>query len=106
MDVRKPVTRKKAAYDLATGVFDQVVGDYYGRKYFGEAAKQDVHDMVVKMVNVYKKRLANNTWLGKATRDKAVLKLDKLGIQVGTQTRLTPFTNSLKLPPQVKAVVS
>lgn len=76
-------SQEKAAYDLATGVFDQVVGDYYGRKYFGEAAKQDVHDMVVKMVNVYKKRLAANTWLGQATRDKAILKLNKLGIQVG-----------------------
>lgn len=90
-------SQEKAAYDLATGVFDQVVGDYYGRKYFGEAAKKDVHDMVVKMVNVYKKRLANNTWLGKATRDKAVLKLDKLGIQVGYPDAITPLYSKFKV---------
>jgi putative endopeptidase len=84
-------SQEKAAYDLATGVFDQVVGDYYGRKYFGETAKQDVHDMVVKMVNVYKKRLAANTWLGKATRDKAIVKLDKLGIQVGYPDQIDPL---------------
>lgn len=94
--------QKKAAYDLATGVFDQVVGDYYGRKYFGEAAKQDVHDMVVKMVNVYKKRLANNTWLGKATRDKAVLKLDKLGIQVGYPDQIDALYKQFKVTPASK----
>lgn len=92
-------SQEKAAYDLATGVFDQVVGDYYGRKYFGETAKQDVHDMVVKMVNVYKKRLANNTWLGQATRDKAVLKLDKLGIQVGYPDQIDPLYSKFKITP-------
>ncbi|GAT18273.1 endopeptidase [Secundilactobacillus silagincola] len=90
-------SQEKAAYDLATGTFDQVVGDYYGRKYFGEAAKQDVHDMVVKMVNVYKKRLANNTWLGKATREKAILKLDKLGIQVGYPDKIDPLYSKFKV---------
>ncbi len=83
--------KKKAAYYLAINTFDQVVGDYYGRQYFGEAAKNDVHDMVVKMVNVYKKRLANNDWLSQATRDKAVLKLDKLGIQVGYPDKIDPL---------------
>ncbi|GAW98932.1 M13 family metallopeptidase [Secundilactobacillus mixtipabuli] len=90
-------SQEKSAYDLATGVFDQVVGDYYGRKYFGETAKQDVHDMVVKMVNVYKKRLANNTWLGKATREKAILKLDKLGIQVGFPDKIDPLYSKFKV---------
>ena len=35
------------------------------------------------MINVYKNRLSNNTWLGKDTREKAILKLDKLELQVG-----------------------
>lgn len=82
---------EKAAYYLAAGVYDQVVGDYYGRKYFGEKAKQDVHDMVVKMINVYKNRLQTNDWLSEATREKAVLKLDKLGIQVGYPDQIDPL---------------
>ena len=65
-------SKEKAAYYLASGIYDQVVGDYYGHKYFGEKAKQDVHDMVVKMVNVYKNRLQNNDWLSASTREKAV----------------------------------
>ncbi|EPH93634.1 putative neprilysin [Enterococcus faecalis 13-SD-W-01] len=75
--------QKKAAYYLALRQFDQVIGDYYGKKYFGEAAKNDVKQMIEKMIGVYKKRLENNTWLSSKTREKAITKLDKLGIQVG-----------------------
>lgn len=80
---QEPMKQRKYAYYLAKGEFDQVVGDYYGRKYFGETAKNDVHQMVEKMISVYQSRLTNNTWLSPATREKAVLKLSKLGIQVG-----------------------
>lgn len=80
---KTPRSQAKSAYYLASGTFDQVVGDYYGRKYFGEAAKADVHQMVEKMIGVYKRRLQANTWLSADTRAKAITKLDKLGIQVG-----------------------
>ncbi|MEA4828676.1 MAG: M13-type metalloendopeptidase, partial [Enterococcus thailandicus] len=75
--------QKKAAFYLASGQFDQVVGDYYGKKYFGEAAKKDVEQMVQKMIAVYQKRLEENNWLSDETREKAIIKLNKLGIQVG-----------------------
>ncbi|EOY2590502.1 M13 family metallopeptidase [Enterococcus hirae] len=75
--------QKKAAYYLASGQFDQVVGDYYGKKYFGEAAKKDVEHMIEKMISVYKDRLEKNNWLSDTTRKKAIIKLDKLGVQVG-----------------------
>lgn len=32
--------QQKAAYYLTMGHFSQVIGDYYGRKYFGETAKK------------------------------------------------------------------
>ncbi|MBO0432530.1 M13-type metalloendopeptidase [Enterococcus sp. DIV0660C] len=75
--------QKKAAFYLASGQFDQVIGDYYGKKYFGEAAKKDVEQMVEKMIAVYQKRLEENNWLSDETREKAIIKLNKLGIQVG-----------------------
>lgn len=33
-------SQEKAAFYLASGRFDQIVGDYYGKKYFGEQAKK------------------------------------------------------------------
>ncbi|MEJ6399758.1 M13 family metallopeptidase [Nicoliella lavandulae] len=88
---KEPASQSKAAYYLATGTFDQVVGDYYGHKYFGEKAKQDVHDMVVKMINVYKQRLTDNDWLGEDTRKKAIVKLNALMIQVGYPDAIDPI---------------
>ncbi|UQS86245.1 M13 family peptidase [Nicoliella spurrieriana] len=94
---KEPASQDRAAYYLATGTFSQVVGDYYGKKYFGEQAKQDVHDMVVKMINVYKQRLTNNDWLGEATRKKAIVKLNSLKILVGYPDRIDPLYKQFKV---------
>lgn len=94
---KKPVSQRKFAYYLACDVFSQVAGDYYGKKYFGPTAKADVHQMVERMVAVYKKRLAKNDWLSKATREKAILKLDKLGIQVGYPDKIPAVYDQLKV---------
>ncbi|AYF92250.1 M13 family metallopeptidase [Apilactobacillus bombintestini] len=95
---KKEATKpKKAAFYLASGMFDQVVGDYYGRKYFGEKAKQDVHDMVVKMINVYEKRLENNTWLSDDTKKMAITKLNALGIHVGYPDEINPLYHQFKV---------
>lgn len=90
-------SREKAAYYLATGTFGQVVGDYYGRKYFGEAAKADVRQMVLKMAGVYQQRLKTNDWLSAATRDKAIVKLQKLTIKVGYPDEIDPLYSQFKI---------
>lgn len=94
---KKPVSQQKFAYYLARDIFSQVAGDYYGKTYFGPQAKADVHHMVEQMIAVYKQRLTNNTWLSKETRDKAVLKLDKLGIQVGYPDKIPSLYDHLKV---------
>lgn len=95
---KKEATKpEKAAYYLASGLFDQVVGDYYGRKYFGEKAKQDVHDMVVKMINVYEKRIQSNDWLGDDTKKMAITKLNSLAIHVGYPDEINPLYHQFKV---------
>lgn len=74
---------EKFAYYFATGVYSQVVSVYYGKKYFGEDAKKDVYDMVKSMIEVYKQRLAKNTWLNEKTSRSAIKKLNTLEILVG-----------------------
>lgn len=97
---KKPVSQRKFAFYLTRSIFSQVIGDYYGRKYFGEKAKADVTHMVNQMVDVYKHRLANNTWLGEATKKQAITKLNHLGIQVGFPERIPDLYNHLKVDPQ------
>ena len=94
---KKPVSQRKFAFYLARDMFSQVAGDYYGKKYFGQQAKADVHHMVEQMIKVYKGRLTNNQWLSKDTRDKAILKLDKLGIQVGYPDKIPVLYDQFKV---------
>ena len=74
---------EKYAYRLAADLYSQPVGLYYGEKYFGEAAKKDVVEMVKEIIETYKKRVAANTFLAEETKKKAILKLGTMRIKMG-----------------------
>ena len=74
---------KLTAYETASMFYSNVIGDYYGRTYFGEEAKQDVTQMVEDMIDVYKNRLLNNQWLGEETIEAAIRKLDHMTVNIG-----------------------
>ncbi|VWL85811.1 M13 family metallopeptidase [Oceanivirga miroungae] len=81
--VEKEKSVEKYAYYYATAMYQDVVSVYYGRKYFGEKAKEDVREMVVSMIDVYKDRLKENKWLDKKTSLNAIKKLEAFSILVG-----------------------
>ncbi|MCI2172580.1 M13 family metallopeptidase [Schleiferilactobacillus perolens] len=74
---------EKHAYRVANSRFSEPVGIYYGRKYFGEKAKADVTEMVEDMIETYKERLGSNDWLSQSTKDKAIVKLNKMVLKMG-----------------------
>ncbi|MDN6527005.1 MAG: M13 family peptidase [Tetragenococcus halophilus] len=88
-------SQEKAAFHLTLNQFDQIIGLYYGKNYFGKKAKQDVEHMVHSMIAIYKDRLKQNDWLGEATKEKAVLKLDNIGINVGYPDKIPAVYHQL-----------
>lgn len=74
---------EKFAYYLAAGLYSEPVGLYYGEKYFGEAAKKDITDIVKEIIATYQSRIAANAFLTEATKEKAILKLSKIEIKMG-----------------------
>lgn len=89
--------RTKYAYNFAAGIFSQVVGTYYGKKYFGEKAKEDVRSMVEKMISIYEQRLSENTWLSEDTKKKAIVKLDKIVIKVGFPDKIDDLYSKFEI---------
>ena len=79
----KMISKDKYAYRLASSYYDEVIGVYYGKKYFGEEAKADVISIVKNLITSYKRRLNENKWLSRQTIDKAINKLDKMTIKIG-----------------------
>lgn len=86
---------EKFAYQLSSGLYSEPVGLYYGEKYFGEAAKKDITDIVKQIVATYQKRIADNDILEQATKDKAILKLSKMGLKLGYPDRVEEIYSKL-----------
>ena len=74
---------EKFAYQLASNVYSGPVGLYYGEKYFGEEAKKDVTEIVYQIIDTYKTRIKNNDILTEETKEKAIIKLSKIGVKMG-----------------------
>ena len=86
---------EKFAYQLASNAYSEPVGLYYGEKYFGEEAKKDIIDIVKQIVATYQKRIADNDILEPATKEKAILKLNKMGLKMAYPDRVEPLYDKL-----------
>jgi putative endopeptidase len=90
---------EKQAFRAADDAFSEPVGLYYGETYFGPEAKKDVIDMVKSIIAMYKERMAKNDFLAEATKEKAILKLDKIVIKMGYPDRIQPLYDTLSVDP-------
>ena len=91
---------EKTAYSLVNHYYEQVIGNYYAQRYFGETAKADVRAMVEAMIRIYQQRLATKEWLSQSTREAAIRKLDKMDILVGYPDAIPAFYQQLKVLPE------
>ena len=89
----------KFAYNLASGIFSEPVGIYYGEKYFGEEAKKDITEIVYQIIDTYKTRIKTNEILGEETREKAILKLSKMGVKMGYPDKARAIYDKLVFNP-------
>lgn len=96
-NVKEPRSQEKHQLDLTESYFSQVIGIFYGKKYFGETAKEDVKRMVSAMIKVYQERLRTNTWLSQATAEKAIEKLDAITPFIGFPDKLPEIYKKLKV---------
>ena len=78
-----PTNPADKAFHLATNIFAPVVGDYYGKTYFGEQARLLVTEMACHLTETFAQRLRENTWLSEKTKQGALEKLDSLQVHIG-----------------------
>ena len=86
---------QKFAYELASGMYSEPVGVYYGQKYFGEEAKKDITEIVYQIIDMYKERILKNKFLERRTKEKALLKLSKIGVKMGYPDKVDPAYDKL-----------
>lgn len=86
---------EKFAYQLASSMYSEPVGLYYGEKYFGEEAKKDITEIVKQIIATYQKRIAANDILEQTTKDKAILKLSNMGLKLAYPDRVEVLYDKL-----------
>ena len=91
---------EKFAYNLASGKYSDPVGIYYGEKYFGEEAKRDITEIVYQIIDTYKARIRTNDILGDASKEKAILKLSKMGVKMGYPDKPRAIYDKLVFDPE------
>ena len=62
-------------------------------------SKNNVKHMVETMIGVYQDRLTSNTWLSEHAKQKAIVKLNKLGIHVGYPDKIPAIYDRLHTDP-------
>ncbi len=100
MGVAKMQSIEKFAYNLASGMYSEPVGIYYGVKYFGEEAKKDITEIVRQIIDTYKTRIKTNEILGEETREKAILKLSTMGVKMGYPDKVRAVYEKLVFNPE------
>ena len=95
--INKEPELEKQAYQMASRYYSEPIGLYYGRKYFGEAAKADVVSLVKKIIETYKERMAKNTFLEETTKEKAIKKLSTIEIKMGYPDKVDDFYSKLAI---------
>lgn len=93
--IEKSPEVEKYAYNKLGNLFGQVIGYYYGIKYFGEEAKKDIYRLVRNLIAMYQRRLETNPWLEEKTRKKAIEKLEKMEVMLGYPDQLEAVYDSL-----------
>lgn len=96
-NVAEARSQEKHQLDLTESYFSQVIGLFYGLKYFGEEAKSDVKRMTSEMIKVYQERLDKNEWLSRATIDKAIEKLSAITVFIGYPDKLPEIYSRFKV---------
>lgn len=100
MGTKSDPSIEKQSYQIAGRYFSEPLGLYYGKTYFGEEAKKDVVDIVKEIIETYKKRMAKNDFLEPATKDKAILKLDKIVIKMGYPDKINSYFDKMIVNPR------
>ena len=73
----------KRCVDRVEGSMGMAVGMMFVDKFFSEESKETVINMINYIKNEIRQSIESNTWMDSVTKDKALMKLDKMNYKIG-----------------------
>jgi putative endopeptidase len=83
LGVQGQKTQDEVAINLTQTVMSDYLGQMFVKRHFPAEAKKDVEKIVKEFIAVYKERIKALDWMSEATKEKAMLKLDKMTVKIG-----------------------
>ena len=81
------VNARQSDEEIAAQMVQSLMADYlsraYAEAYFSPEAKADVEEMIGEFIAIYKERIQSLDWMSGETKEKAIGKLDAMGVKVG-----------------------
>lgn len=74
---------EQEAIGIVSNALSDYVGEMYAEKYCSDEMIADVTAMVEDIMDVYRSRIENLTWMSEETKEKALLKLDTMRVNIG-----------------------
>ncbi len=75
--------RWKRGVALVEGALGEAVGQLYVERHFPPAAKERMETLVANLVEAYRQSIATLDWMGPATRERALAKLERFTPKIG-----------------------
>lgn len=91
--VEKMRPDEERAFELVNDSFGDILGKIYVEKYFPKEAKADVESIVKGLINSYEKRINELDWMSKATKQKAIKKLETMNIKIGYPNKWKDYSS-------------
>ncbi|RDI46157.1 M13 family metallopeptidase [Nocardia mexicana] len=83
-------------WKYGVGIVQESLGEQLGKlyvdKYFPPEAKDEVKKMVADLMAAYREDFRNSSWMAPATRDAALLKLEKMTVKLGYPDKWTDYS--------------
>jgi putative endopeptidase len=74
---------KDRSIEITENLLGDVIGKMYVEKYFNSDSKSTVENMVNNIKNELRIILRNNDWMEESTKEKALVKLEKMNMKIG-----------------------
>jgi putative endopeptidase len=90
--------RWKRALSLVEGALGEAVGKIYVERYFPPSAKQAMDKLVANLVEAYRQSITTLEWMGQATRERALEKLEAFTPKIGYPVKWRDYS-ALEIDP-------
>lgn len=83
-------TDEAEAASMVNNYLEWYVGELYTDKYVDEKTIADITKMIKDIIEIYRERIQNLDWMSGTTKEKALKKLDTLGMKVCAPDKIMP----------------